>query len=280
MKNNPLAWLLAVFLWAGAVVGQTYPSHESITVNDFAGLISPEAELAVTEELDELRGDTGIEMTVVTLSRKAIFAPDQSLEEFATGLFNQWGIGDRTRNDGILFLVLHGDRETRVELGMGYGRDWDRAAAGALDEAVLPEFRNERYEAGIRRGVDAIIARIARPFHNGQEAPRGGGGVSGLWALLLAVPLLLMAFWSRLKDKFASLGKCPQCGQRKLHVARKVLRKASRSQAGNGERVVRCGNCGFRDASPYTISRISSSSSSRSSFGGGRSGGGGASGKW
>ncbi|MDQ2092592.1 TPM domain-containing protein [Rhodalgimonas zhirmunskyi] len=269
---------LAFALVAPLAVAQTYPDYVSTTVNDFAGILSPDTEQRITDQLNQLYEDTGIEMTVATLSRKEVFAPDQSLEDFATGMFDQWGIGDSERNDGILFLILRGDRELRIELGAGYGREWDAAAQRVLDRDVIPDLKNDDYETGIPKGVTGIITDIATPFHEGKPAPKGG--VSGWWAALIAIPAFMAMFWGMIRDKLASFRKCPQCGERKLNVARKVLRAATREMQGEGERITSCANCGYRDVHRYSIAKRSKKSSSRSSFGGGRSGGGGASGKF
>ena len=277
MKRIFAGWIAALFLalpaWA-----QTYPDHESITVNDFAGLLSASVETGISAELDKLRAETGIEMTVVTLTRKDMFAPDQTLEEFAAGLFDQWGIGSRSRNDGILFLVLHGDRETRIELGKGYNNEWNRQARAVLDREVLPEFRQGNYESGISAGVRDIIAQIAEPYNAGAEPP-GGSGVSGWWAALLVLPFGLAILWQKLKAKFA---RCPQCGRRGLDIRKRTIDPASYSQQGKGEKTVDCPSCGYHSVSTYFISQKSRdrSSSSGGSFGGGSSGGGGASGRW
>lgn len=282
MKRFLTSWLTALLLSITAAAAQTYPDPESLTVNDFAGLLPPEAEAEISATLDKLRADTGIEMTVVTLSRKDMFAPDQDLETFAAGLFDQWGIGDKDRNDGILFLVLLADRETRIELGKGYAGEWQFEANWIMEREVLAQFKKDDYVSGIRFGVEALDEKIARPFHAGAEPPERKGGVSGWWIALIFVPILLVGFFNGLKDKLASMRKCPQCGQRKLHVSRKVLEAATRTTTGRGERITDCANCGYHRAMPYTISRISSSrsSSSGSGFGGGSSGGGGASGRW
>ncbi len=271
-----LIWLLL----APIAHAQSYPDYNATTVNDYAGVLSPEAETQLDRQLSDLRKDTDIEMTVLTLSRQNTYAPDQTLEEFATGLFNHWGIGDKDANTGILVLVLVQDRAMRIELGQGFGRDWDREAARVVDRSFLPAFRDARYEAGIVAGVSDIINTIALPYIQGEQAPSGGGGFSGLWLSLLAVPLLIMGFLNRIKDWFASQRSCPNCGKRSLSVTRKILKKATKSYSGRGDRITRCSACSYVDHSPYTIARRSSSSSSSSSFGGGRSGGGGASGRW
>ena len=87
-------------------IAQPYPSPISPHVNDLAQLLDTKDLAEVRGMLKLLKADTGIQMTVVTLESQAPYAPDETLEEFATNLFNDWGIGDATRNDGILVLVL------------------------------------------------------------------------------------------------------------------------------------------------------------------------------
>ncbi len=279
MKRILIGWLLLALSLAAPVGAQTYPDPETITVNDFAGLLSPEAEAEIGAELDSLREETGIEFTVVTLSRKAVFAPDQDLETFAAGLFDQWGIGDAHRNDGILLLVLRDDREVRLELGLGYDNAWNREAEAVIGRAILPAFRKDRHEAGIRAGVRETIATIARSFHAGQPAPERKGGGGAWMGALIVLPVLLLMFWRSIKDRFASMGKCPQCGERGLSVTRRTIRPASQTINGLGRRTIRCSDCGYHSDEDYSISKVRSSRS-KSGFSGGKSGGGGASGRW
>lgn len=266
--------LLPTLLWA-----QSYPDYESTTVNDFAGLLTPEAEARLDAQLSALRDDTGVEMTVVTLSRQEVFAPDQTLEEFATGLFNHWGVGDAQSNDGVMVLVLHTDRAMRIELGGAYGRSWDRAAARVVDRSFLPAFAEDRYEAGIETGVTDAIETIVTPFLAGAEAPAGSGGSGGDNIVWIVLGLFGAGFGALFfKDKFVKLRKCPECGTRGLSRSRKVLNASTKTRTGDGEVTTACANCSYHHVAPYTISRRSSSKSS--SFGGGSSGGGGASGRW
>lgn len=267
---------LLPLLWSTAALAQSYPEYESTTVNDFAGIIGADVEAQIAQQLETLHDETGVEMTVVTLSRQDMFAPGLTLEEFATGLFNAWGVGDKTTNDGVMILVLHGDRAMRIELGKAYGRDWDRAAAKVIDRSFLPAFKEDRYQDGIAAGVTDTIDTIVMPHRSGAEAPSDNSGDSWIRAIVVAVlaGLGLMFF----KDKLVAFKKCPECGTRHLSRTRKVLHPATKTATGDGEMTTVCSNCSYRSVMPYTISRRSSSS--RSSFGGGSSGGGGASGRW
>lgn len=288
MKRILVTVLAMALLFAAPVLAQTYPDPETTTVNDFAGLLSNDAEAAIKAELAALRAETGVLMTVVTLSRKEIFAPDLNTEEFARGLFDAWKIGDAARNDGVLFLVLHSDREVRIQLGAAYGRDWQLATLLVLKGSVLPAFKADRYEDGIRAGVSATIAKIVRPALAGAKAPANsaagrdaeasakGGGVSAWWAALILAPFVLLIGWGKMKSKLA---KCPQCGNRGLSVTNKRLEEPTDTTPGRGERITKCEKCGHSSVETYVIA-AKGKDRKPPDMGGGTSGKGGATGKW
>lgn len=265
--------LLAVPAWA-----QTYPDYDRTTITDTADLLTDAQETAMDQRLAGLRQDTGIEFAVLTLPSQTPYAPDQSLESFATGLFNHWGIGDATRNDGILVLILRDDRAMRIELGAGFGRDWDRISSEVINRSFLPAFANEDYATGIENGVEDVIASIALPFSQGSEAPAKGFPIENLFMPLAFLGAFLIMARNRISDWFTRFKRCPNCGSRSLHRTRRTLMKATRKMGGSGEINTRCRICNYHARRTYRTSPISRSSSG--SFGGGHSGGGGASGRW
>ncbi|TYB81361.1 TPM domain-containing protein [Maritimibacter fusiformis] len=278
--------LFALFLvlWPAFAAAQSWPVYENVYVNDYANVIEEGAEQRIMSQLKALREETGVEATVLTIYTRWGFESTGSLENFATGLFNHWGIGNAERNDGILILVVSEDREMRVELGSGYGTAFDREAKDIIDRVFLPEFRDGDFSTGIEAGTDAVIQRIARVQAAGEEPAGGGaGGGGGGWifggfAALFAGVFALAAFGGRIRDRFS---RCPSCGKRGIRTRKNVLEKATRTSTGKGERDVTCPHCNYHDTVLYTIPRITrSSSSSGGSFGGGSSSGGGASGRW
>ncbi|TCM84694.1 TPM domain-containing protein [Rhodovulum steppense] len=258
-----------------------WPAPDDLFVNDHAAIIEAAAEDRLRAALSALRAETGVEMTVVTIARRSDYGYLGLFEDFATDLFNAWSVGDATRNDGILVLVAHRDREMRLELGAGYARDWDRVARDVVEESFLPLFREDRYSEGIETGTMAAIARIARPHAAGK--PPGSGSGTGGWGAGLLPPLLFAAFFlavafrRRLGDLGLRVRRCPGCGHRGLHRSREVIRPATGAEVGEGRQVTSCPACGRRDTKTYPISHPGGSSGG---FGGGKSSGGGASGRW
>jgi len=168
-----------VFLLCGfalPVQAQQYPEYDSIYVNDFAGLIEDTREARITQMLTDLKADHGVEFTVVTLSRMSDYGWDGALEPFATGLFNEWGVGDASRNDGVMLLVARYDRKLRIEVGAGYDRSYDGRMKRIIDDVIVPYFKTDDYPQGIEAGVMAVIKDLTGQWpsdtiSNEPEAP-------------------------------------------------------------------------------------------------------------
>jgi len=267
---------LALLIWPLLASAQLYPDPDRSTINDFASVLTAAQRTDLHRQLTALREETGIHLVVATLSRQAPIAPDMEFEEFATGLFNHWGIGDSAKNDGILFLVMTEDRRIRIELGSGFDRGWDRVAKGVIDDTITPPLADNDWITGINAGVREIGSQIARPFAADEKPPADTaaywvfGGIAGFFALFMG------GGWAMRR-----LRKCPQCGTRgSLREAWVTLESATRHRSGRREVTTTCENCGYHNVSIRTIPRITRSSSGSSGFGGGSSSGGGASGRF
>jgi uncharacterized protein len=150
---------LILLLLPFQAVAQTYPDYTSTYVNDFAGLLGPESEARITDMLKQVRDERGVEITVATINGLSKYGEGLTIESFATGLFNTWGVGDAVRNDGILVLVSFSDREMRVELGRGYPASFDDRVKRVIDHHFIPWFKSGDYENGIEAGIAETIKR-------------------------------------------------------------------------------------------------------------------------
>ena len=137
-------------------------------VTDMAGVLSPEHKARLNRLISDLERDTGAEVAVVILRRTQGATP----KEYATELFNRWGVGKREADNGVLMLVALGDR--RVEIETGYGMEAilpDAVAGEILDTAVVPRFRAGDIAGGVIAGVEAIAVRIRDAQASGAYVP-------------------------------------------------------------------------------------------------------------
>jgi uncharacterized protein len=218
-------------------------------VSDFAGVIKDEDRQSIENLVTVLEQKTGAELAVVTIQT---FAPYGSIEEYATSLFNSWGIGKAKEDNGVLLLLAMEERKVKIETGYGLeGAIPDSMAGRILDKAVLPLFKEDNFSGGLVQGAQAIAAAVAK--EKGISAEEIGQiGISDSAAAAIEKPSLLFQFLP-----FIIMILVFAIG---VILAKKFGGRGGSSSGGG-----------------YSSSSGSSSSSSRSSFGGGRSGGGGAS---
>jgi uncharacterized protein len=126
-------------------------------VNDYAGLLPPDARGRLEATLAHDHSTTGAEMVI------AIFPSleGESLEDFGIRLAERWRVGAKGLDNGVILLVFV--RERRVRMEVGYGLEpviTDAVAARIIREAIAPRFREQRYAAGLAAAVDAVFARV------------------------------------------------------------------------------------------------------------------------
>ena len=153
-----VATCLVVCVLGSAATAQTFPKPVG-RINDFAGVLDPAAEQELDALLATLEKDTTSEIAVVTID-----SLDQiPVEDYANKLFNEWGIGQRGTDNGVLVLVAPTVREMRIEVGYGLeGVLPDGLAGQVIREQFVPAFRDGDYQSGIVAGVRRIASIVRR----------------------------------------------------------------------------------------------------------------------
>tara|TARA_R110002096_G_scaffold147748_2_gene308128 strand:+ start:1673 stop:2551 length:879 start_codon:yes stop_codon:yes gene_type:complete len=289
--------IFLILIWLPcSALSQSIPEPLSDSVNDYAALLSPDQSAAISRTLRNGRQETGVHIVLATIARQSDYRDNGRFADFATRWFNAWGIGDATRNDGILILVSRGDREVRIALGKAYGPVWDGRAQRVIDTAMLPAFRGENYARGLADGVAAAMDRLARPFAAKEEATDTSGFPAKIdlaslammvIAAVMALAIAFHGFGNRIAGAFLKLKRCPNCGETGLVREDKIGRAATETTNGTVFRHIRCPTCGHDQISQRNLPSFQSNRGAGSSGGsgggsssGGSSSGGGASGKW
>lgn len=152
--------LLLVSAFPAAALEVPYLSGR---VNDQADLLTPRQEAEMEEELRAFEQETGAQVVVLTLPS----LEGEPLEDYSLRVAETWGLGREEADDGVLLLVARDDRKLRLEVG--YGLEpvlTDLESKIIIDEIIVPNFRQGEFGAGIREGVEAILASL-----RGEELP-------------------------------------------------------------------------------------------------------------
>ena len=152
-----LAALIAVPVSARDIPAQS----EAFYVNDLAGVLSDETKQHIVSVNDELYAKTGAQIVAVTMGT----LDGDSLEEFSTELFRKYGIGSSEKNNGVLLLLVTGDRLSRIEVGYGLEGALPDGKTGRIqDDYMIPYYADNLWDEGIRSGFDAIVAEVAAEY--------------------------------------------------------------------------------------------------------------------
>ncbi len=186
------------FTWISPANAQVYPDYHEVYINDFARLLSQVDKERIRGKLRNLKEETGIEFTVVTLGSKETVGHHATIESLATGLFNHWGVGDPFRNDGIMMLVISEDRALRIEIGSGYTVTVDDTMKDLIEQDILPQFRSGDFTSGIEEGVDTIIYKLTDQWPDEQRQQRVPTNIEifvnkiGAWFYVVLAPIFLV----------------------------------------------------------------------------------------
>ena len=81
---------------------------------DQADVLDAQAEATIDAAAQVLKDSRGIELAVVTVDDVR-----ETPKAFATALFNRGGIGSGNTNNGVLVLLVMGQRRLEIEAGTG-----------------------------------------------------------------------------------------------------------------------------------------------------------------
>lgn len=128
---------------------------------DGAQVLSEETEQYILKYSRELDVKTGAQIVVVTIPS----LEGAALEEYATDLFRQWGIGDAEKNNGLLLLCAVEDRQFRVEVGYGLEGDLPDGKTGRMqDTYIIPLLKEDKFDEGIKNGYTAFLQEVSAVY--------------------------------------------------------------------------------------------------------------------
>lgn len=88
---------------------------------------------------------------------------EQTIEERAIQVFDQWKLGKKGKDNGVLILIAKRERKIRIEVGYGLEGDIpDARAKRIVEDLMLPWFRKGDFNSGVVIGIQqiALLANV------------------------------------------------------------------------------------------------------------------------
>jgi uncharacterized protein len=162
-------------------------------VTDLTATLTSDQRAALEQKLAGLEARKGSQVAVLLVPT----TQPETVEQYAIRVFDQWKLGRKGVDDGVLLLVAKNDRKLRIEVGYGLeGAIPDAIAKRVVDEDIVPLFKQGNFYGGISAGTDRVSKLI-----EGESMPpprRTAAPGSGWSAETLFIGFIILTMVSQL----------------------------------------------------------------------------------
>jgi uncharacterized protein len=199
-----LAIALTLVVWAADGLQAIPDLHRRVT--DTTGTLDATRTQALESQLAALEQRKGAQVAVLMVPT----TQPEEIEQYSIRVFDQWKLGRKNVDDGVLLVVAKNDHRVRIEVARGLeGAIPDAAAARIIREYVTPKFRSGDFDGGIADAVGAVTKLIdgeeLPPPLEREKKPRGSDSVFN--TLIMAV---FVSVW--LRSMFGRVPAVPRAG--------------------------------------------------------------------
>ncbi len=161
-----LAALLLLQPCLAATKDPVTASEPMVYVSDLANVLSDTVEASMTAQSAALDALTGAQLVVVTVD----FLGGENIRDYSRALFNRLQIGDATKNNGLLLLLVTGEDNYYALQGKGLETALsDAMLEDLLQEYLEPDFTAGFYEAGAQKTYAALLNVFGNLYDLGDQ---------------------------------------------------------------------------------------------------------------
>jgi uncharacterized protein len=155
-----------------------------IYLNDGANMLSADAKDQLLTASKDLHEQTGAQFVIVTVPS----LNGQSIEEYSNDLFNNWGIGDKDKNNGVLLLISKDDKKFRIEVGSGLEGTLTDAYCNNELSILKDNFKKGDFDTGVLTVSKDICSSVS----SGEEVTSNSHKLTEMQKEILLVVVILL----------------------------------------------------------------------------------------
>ena len=163
------------------------------SVYDYANLLQADEKAQLEEKLIKYSDSTTTQIVIITVDK----IDGEDIGILTPRWAQQWGIGDKKLDNGILILVAKTER--KMWIAPGYGVE-DRLVAGINGEIIRkiirPEFKKGNYYQGLNNGADAIFDVLKGKYKGTRKTDSKGN-----FPIVPILIIIVVLFFIFLKNK-------------------------------------------------------------------------------
>jgi len=190
-----LAYFPATGLASDVIPARPTPPH---LVNDFAGVLSPDEVAMLENKLLAFNDSTSNQVVIAIVNDLGGY--DKS--EYSFKLGNEWKIGRKEVNNGILVLVKPknstGEGEAFIATGKGLeGAIPDAVCIRIIDQEMIPYFMKNNYYGGLDAAMNVLMSLAKGEYSSAEYASkkRHRDGIGFPFIIIIAVVFFILSIF-------------------------------------------------------------------------------------
>lgn len=157
LATLPRVMLAAVLLFASLARADVAVPALQARVTDLTGTLSAQQVAALEAKLASFEQRKGSQLAILLVPT----TQPETVEQYGIRVAEQWKLGRKGVDDGVLLLIAKNDRKLRIEVGRGLeGVLPDAYSKRIISEDIAPAFKQGDFNGGIHAGVDRIIKLV------------------------------------------------------------------------------------------------------------------------
>jgi uncharacterized protein len=180
--------------------------------NDNAAVVSPSVATELNAQLEQFERSSSNQLLVAIYPK---MESDSSVEDYTVRVAQTWRTGQKARSNGaILFLFM---QEHQAYIQVGYGLEAvlpDAVAKRIIENEIVPRFRQNDVDGGVRAAVSAMIAATNGEYRGTGRTQTDQRGLQprspGFFAILIV--FILLSAWARRRSQRSYMFGGPRGG--------------------------------------------------------------------
>jgi uncharacterized protein len=171
----------------------------AVYVNDYSHWLDPVQKQTLEQQLRALHDTTSTQVIVMIRPDIGIYPKEQ----YAYELGERWGVGKKSKNNGVVILIVTEGSQRGIFIATGYGLEGvlpDVLAARISRDIMVPYFKAGKYYEGVKAGVDAVTAAVHGEFSGDPTAASNDNSLLILFVLFIVI-VLIVYFLNRRKGR-------------------------------------------------------------------------------
>lgn len=178
MKNLIKYQIVIAFICLATIsFGQSFPKSVGF-VNDFEKIYT-ERQIEILDSIvRDFEKETTIEIAIITLDDS--YTNKEEFDDYTFKLANQWGVGKKNKDNGVLIAISSSLRKMRINNGYGIEKlISDNETKEIIESQFIPYFKKDEYFNGTESGLIKLIEKL-RPRELNIESQKDSISICGI----------------------------------------------------------------------------------------------------